>query len=181
MKTIHVEKKILENERMDVLLKLNAMEYLRIQDESDGKRCIGYVDLKGEYMVEDVIHDFHEFIECDIFAPSYKLMNQEFTVRLVDVNGEIDAGLMVNLSFEIDGLNEEDELKLEDEELDLLGLEDLFEENENMVTHCTLIVAKNDDTYETIAERFHVGVDELKKINNFIEIRPKQCILIPKP
>lgn len=180
MKTMNVEKRILVGETIDTLMNLNAQENLRIQNESDGKRCLGFVDLKGQYMVGNDVRDFHEFIECDIFAPSFKCSNEEFSVNLVDVNGVVDEGILVSLTFDITGLNEEDQLKVEDEELDLMGLEDLFEENENLYTNCTLIIAKAEDTYETIAGRFKVDVNELRRVNNEIEIKPKQCILIPK-
>lgn len=180
MKTVNVEKRILSDETIDVLLNINADENLRIQDENDGKRCLGFVDLKGQYMVENQIKNFHEFIECDIFAPSYKCDQNAFHVKLIDVSGVVEEGLLINLTFEIEGLNEEDSLTIEDEEMDLMGLEDLFEENENLYTNCRLIVAKVNDTYESIAARFDVSVEELKKANNEIEIRPKLCILIPK-
>lgn len=180
MKTMNVEKRILNDERVEQLLNLNAQENLKIQNEKEGKRCMGYVDLKGQYMTDGIVHDFHEFIECDIFAPIYKCTSDEFRVSLADVNGVVDEGILVNLTFDIEGLNEEDQLTYEDEELDLMGLEDLFEENENLYTNCTLIIAKMNDTYETIAERFHISADELRRANNDIEIKTKQCILIPK-
>lgn len=180
MTTMNVEKRILMDEKMDRLIKLNAQENLHLQDESDGKRCIGFVDLKGEYLVDQEVRKFHEFIECDIFAPTYKINSEAFNVTLVDVNGEIDHGLLVNLTFEIEGLNEEDGMSIEDDDLDLMGLEDLFEENENLYTNTRLIVAKHDDTYESIAERFSVDVDELRKANHDVQIKPKLCILIPK-
>ena len=180
MKTMNVEKRILQGERIDSLLNLNALEYLHVEFETAGKRCVGYVDLKGQYYVDDEVKDFREYIECDIFAPSYKCSNEDFKVELVDVNGMVDDGLLLSLTFEIFGLNEEDELKVEDEELDLMGLEDLFDENENLYTNCTLVIARMDDTYESIAQRYHIDINELKKANNNIQIRPKQCILIPK-
>lgn len=180
MKTMNVEKKILSGQKIDQLLNLKAEENLRIQEESDGKRCIGYVDLKGQYLADNEVVDFHEFIECDIFAPIYKCSKEPFDVLLSDVNGVVDDGIMVNLTFTIEGLNEEDMVTLEDEEMDLMGLEDLFEENENLYTNTTLIVAGVNDTYEKIAQRFGVDVEELRKVNNDIELRPKQCILIPK-
>ena len=86
----------------------------------------------------------------------------------------------MNLTFDIEVLTEEDQMTYEDEELDLMGLEDLFEENENLYTNCTLIIAKENDSYDTIAQRFNVTVDELRRANNDIHIKPKQCILIPK-
>lgn len=180
MKTMNVEKRILNDEKVEQLLNLNAQENLKIQNENEGKRCVGYVDLKGQYLSENKVHDFHEFIECDIFAPIYKCTNDEFRVMLSDVNGVVDEGILVNLTFDIEGLNEEDQMTYEDEELDLMGLEDLFEENENLYTNCTLIIAKANDTYETIAQRFNIAADELRKTNNHIEIKAKQCILIPK-
>ena len=180
MKNMNVEKRILGEVEIDQLLNLNAIENLRIQFESDGKRCLGYVDLKGQYLVNDEVKNFREYIECDIFAPSYKCSDEEFRVELVDVNGVIDQGILVNLSFEIYGLREEDELTYEDEELNLMGLEDLFEENENLYTNCTLVIAKESDTYESIASRYQISVSELKKANNDMQIKPKQCILIPK-
>ena len=180
MKIMNVEKKILIDAKMDQLLNLNANENLLIRNENEGKRCLGYVDLKGQYLVDDEVKSFREYIECDIFAPSYKCNEDEFTVHLIDVNGYIDDGLIVNLTFEINGLMNEEEYTYEDDELNLLGLEDLFEENENLYTNCTLVVAKDDDTYESIANRFKVDVEDLRKANNDIQIKAKLCILIPK-
>ena len=131
-------------------------------------------------MVDDEVRDFREYIECDIFAPMYKCTSDEFEVVLVDVNGYVDNGIQVNLEFEVHGILDEEEYTVEDEELDLFGLEDLFEENENYYTNTTLLIAKEDDTYESIAQRFQISVSDLKKANNEIEIKPKQCILIPK-
>lgn len=180
MKKMNVEKYILVNEEIDQLLNLNAQENLRIQIEHDGKRCVGYVDLKGQYLRNNEVFDFREYIECDIFAPIYKCNQDEFEVKLVDVNGYVDNGILVNLDFEIFGIVDEEFSTYEDDELDLLGLEDLFEENENLYTNATLIVSKENDTYESIAQRFQISVHELKKANNDVEIQPKQCILIPK-
>ena len=39
MKIMNVEKRILNDLKMDQLLNLNANENLMIRDESDGKRC----------------------------------------------------------------------------------------------------------------------------------------------
>lgn len=180
MKIMNVEKRILMNEKIDQILNLNAQENLRIQIESDGKRCLGYVDLKGQYLIDYEVKDFHEYIECNIFAPIYKCNSDEFVVTLSDVNGVVDDGILVNLSFNIEGISEEDQYSYEDEELDLLGLEDLFEENENLYTNATLIIAKENDTYESIAQRYSVSENELRKVNNDTEIQAKQCILIPK-
>ena len=180
MKIMNVEKRILDDVRIDQLLNLNANESLKIQYEKDGKRCIGFVDLKGQYLVDDIVKSFREFIECDIFAPIYKCNEDEFSVHLIDVNGLVDHGLIINLTFEITGLMNEDEYTYEDNELSLMGLEDLFEENENLYTNCTLVVAKEDDTYESIANRFKVDVNELRKANNDVQIKAKLCILIPK-
>lgn len=179
MKKMIVEKYILVNYKIDQLLNLNAQESLRIQIEHDGKRCVGYVDLKGQYMIDGEIRDFREYIECDIFAPMYKCTSEEFDVILVDVNGYLENGILVNLEFQINGIIDEEDV-FEEEELDLFGLEDLFEENENLYTNATLLVVKENDTYESIAQRFQIPVSELKKANNEIEIKPKQCILIPK-
>ena len=180
MKIMNVEKRILNDLKMDQLLNLNANENLMIRDESDGKRCVGYVDLKGQYLLDDEVKDFREYIECDIFAPSYKCNQDEFNVRLLDVNGVIENGLLINLTFEIFGLKDEEEYTYEDDELNLMGLEDLFEENENLYTNCTLVVAKENDTYESIASFYKVDVNELRKANNDVQIKPKLCILIPK-
>ena len=82
MKKMSVEKYILVNDKIDQLLNLNAQENLRIQMERDGKRCVGYVDLKGQYLVDNEVKDFREYIECDIFAPIYKCTSDEFEVVL---------------------------------------------------------------------------------------------------
>lgn len=179
MKIMNVEKRILEKQPMDSLISLKANEKFTIKKESNGNRCIGGVDLSGQYLMNQQVRDFNEWIECDIFAPLYKCSDEPFRVVLSDVNGEVNQGILVSLEFEIHGLLDESEENIEDDAMDLSSLEDLFEENENLYTSCRLIVTSMNDTYESLAMRYGVNVNELKAANQNKELTAKQCILIP--
>ena len=185
MKAMNVEKKILNGIKIENLVNVQANEFLEYSQENKGKRAIGYVKVSGQFISEGRLRNYEDSIEMDIFAPSNKLNGEEFLIRLKDVNGVVDDGIMIYLDFEIEGIKEENKdeqsmiIKQDDDEITIEGIEDLFEDNQNVYTSCRLIIAKNDDTYESIASRYQIDVDEIKSLNKNQPILPKQCILIP--
>lgn len=67
----------------------------------------------------------------------------------------------------------------EEAEADFESIEDLFDDADNVYTSCCLVVAKADDTYETIAGRYQVDVNELRNVNKNKGIEPKMLIMLP--
>lgn len=185
MKAMNVEKKILSGLTIENLVSVQANEHLNYTQEAKGKRALGFVKVTGQFFSEGKLRNYEENIELDIFAPNSKLNEEDFIIRLVDVNGVVDDGIMIYLDFEIDGLKAEVEeeksmiIKQEDEEITIESIEDLFEDNQNVYTSCRLIIARNDDTYESIASRYQLDVQEIRTLNKNQPITPKQCVLIP--
>lgn len=64
-------------------------------------------------------------------------------------------------------------------EADFESIEDLFDDADNVYTSCCLVVAKGDDTYETIASRYQVDANELRNVNKNKGIEPKMLIMLP--
>ena len=70
------------------------------------------------------------------------------------------------------------------EESDALTLlddcfDDLFEEEETTYTTCRLVVARPDDTYAAIAQRYAVDEGRLKSCNQDREIIGKTLVILP--
>ena len=70
------------------------------------------------------------------------------------------------------------------EESDALNLlddcfDDLFEEEETTYTTCRLVVARPDDTYAAIAQRYAVDEGRLKSCNQDREIIGKTLVILP--
>lgn len=184
MKAMNVEKKILNGIKIDDLVNIQANEYLTYREEAKGKRALGFIRVSGQFLSDEKIRQYEENIEVDIFAPLNKCSEEPFVVRLVDVNGIVDEGLMIYLDFEIEGLKEENQeascvIKQENDEISVDCIEDLFEDNQNVYTSCRLIIAKNDDTYESIAKRYEIEEALIRELNKNQPILPKQCVLIP--
>lgn len=183
MKEMNIEKKILSGFKMDALVSLSTEEDLRVIEEKQGMRCHGIVYIMGEFIVNEELRQFCEPIELDVYAPLHKLSDDLFHVELKDVNGVIDDGLLITLTLYITGMKEEKEesviVKQEDEDVTLEFMEDLFEDDNSMVISKRLVVAKNDDSYESIALRYQVDLNALKSINHNKDIISKQLVILP--
>ncbi|MEG2685402.1 MAG: LysM peptidoglycan-binding domain-containing protein, partial [Erysipelotrichaceae bacterium] len=57
--------------------------------------------------------------------------------------------------------------------------EDLFEDTNSVYTSYKLVVAKQDDSYETIASRYNINIEDLKSMNHNKVITPKMLVLLP--
>lgn len=183
MREMNIEKKILSGFKMDALVSISTEEDLRIIEEEQGMRCHGTIYIMGEFIVNDELRQFCEPIELDVYAPFHKLSDDLFHVELKDVNGMIDDGLLITLTLFITGMKEDKEesvvVKQEDEDVTLEFMEDLFEDDHSMIVSKRLIVAKNDDTYESISLRYNVDLNTLRSVNHNKEIIARQLVILP--
>ena len=69
----------------------------------------------------------------------------------------------------------------EDEEADVLSdtFEDLFEDDATPYTTCRLAVARAQDTYASIAARYHVDEAALRACNHERALQEKTLVLLP--
>ena len=76
---------------------------------------------------------------------------------------------------------EERALVQEDEEADVLSdtFEDLFEDDATPYTTCRLAVARAQDTYASIAARYHVDEAALRACNHERALQEKTLVLLP--
>ena len=76
---------------------------------------------------------------------------------------------------------EERALVQEDEEADVLSdtFEDLFEDDATPYTTCRLAVARAQDTYASIAARYHVDEVALRACNHERALQEKTLVLLP--
>lgn len=65
------------------------------------------------------------------------------------------------------------------EPTDISELEDLFEGTDSVYTPYRMIVAKPDDTYATIAQRYEVDESVLRDTNRSKDIFPKTLVVLP--
>lgn len=73
----------------------------------------------------------------------------------------------------------QEEVMKEEENSDQAKIEDLFEDANNVYTSYRIIVAKPNDTYETIAQRYQVEESSLRTVNANKAIQSKTLIILP--
>lgn len=207
MKEMNIEKRILKGLAIDGVIDVEAKTELDYRRESGGLRAVGPVIISGHCRIESEVRSFTETLELDVMAPRIKLSNSEpFSIEVLRVRGVADDGIMLMLDLGIHGIEDNktetlpptfdevieekkavfeepeviEESKREAEpETEFECIEDLFEDADNVYTSCCLVVAKADDTYETIADRYHVDINDLRMVNKNKGIEPKMLIMLP--
>lgn len=207
MKEMNIEKRILKGLAIDGVIDVEAKTELDYRRESGGLRAVGPVIISGHCRIESEVRSFTETLELDVMAPRIKLSNSEpFSIEVLRVRGVADDGIMLMLDLGIHGIEdnktetlpptfdeviEEKEAVFEEPEVieenkreaepetEFECIEDLFEDADNVYTSCCLVVAKADDTYETIADRYHVDINDLRMVNKNKGIEPKMLIMLP--
>lgn len=207
MKEMNIEKRILKGLAIDGVIDVEAKTELDYRRESGGLRAVGPVIISGHCRIESEVRSFTETLELDVMAPRIKLSNSEpFSIEVLRVRGVADDGIMLMLDLGIHGIEDNktetlpptfdevieekkavfeepaviEESKHEAEpETEFECIEDLFEDADNVYTSCCLVVAKADDTYETIADRYHVDINDLRMVNKNKGIEPKMLIMLP--
>lgn len=206
MKEMNIEKRILKGQQVDEVIEVNANANLTYKKDSSGIHTMGPIRVQGAFMVNEELKHFEETLEMDILAPLSKLNGEPFEIKVSDVTGIADDGIMLYIDLQIDGLRdarEEVVTKPEPEVKDVLEkpqpvkqveedtsetrvwepeiecIEDLFDDANNVYTSCRLIVAKEHDTYDSIATRYGVDVEDLMKVNKNKLIEAKVLIMLP--
>lgn len=211
MKEMNIEKRILKGQQVDEVIEVSANANLTYKKDSSGIHTMGPIRVQGAFMANDELKHFEETLEMDILAPLSKLSGEPFEIKVTDVTGIADDGIMLYIDLMIDGLrdgtkeevapkpipeevvpvkNEQSTSNKKDKTEDVEGnqrvwepeiecIEDLFDDANNVYTSCRLIVAKEQDTYESIAARYGVNADELMKVNKNKLIEAKVLIMLP--
>lgn len=203
MKTMNIEKQLQMDREVSSIEKLTVSEGLQYKKEEDGIRAIGPLYLIGSYSdAEGSPVMIRELIDMDVFAPAEKLSEEEFHIDIGEVQAQPQGTQIdVVIELQISGIKEEQEeghaamdmpqaqeeepeeraLVQEDEEADVLSdtFEDLFEDDATPYTTCRLAVARAQDTYASIAARYHVDEAVLRACNHERALQEKTLVLLP--
>ena len=208
MKTMKIEKELSLAHAVKELQRISVREGLQYKKEEDGIRAIGPLYVLGSYLdMQDRTQTIREMIDMDVFAPAQKLSQEDFVITIGEVISQArQQQLALSIELQIEGLREETPADVQEETLppaqesaaavdeekeavpaeesDALTLlddcfDDLFEEEETTYTTCRLVVARPDDTYAAIAQRYAVDEERLKSRNQDREIIGKTLVILP--
>lgn len=208
MKTMKIEKELSLAHAVKELQRISVREGLQYKKEEDGIRAIGPLYVLGSYLdMQDRTQTIREMIDMDVFAPVQKLSQEDFVITIGEVIPQTrQQQLALSIELQIEGLREETPADVQEETLppalesaaavdeekeavpaeesDALTLlddcfDDLFEEEETTYTTCRLVVARPDDTYAAIAQRYAVDEGRLKSCNQDREIIGKTLVILP--
>ena len=208
MKTMKIEKELSLAYAVKELQRISVREGLQYKKEEDGIRAIGPLYVLGSYLdMQDRTQTIREMIDMDVFAPAQKLSQEDFVITIGEVIPQArQQQLALSIELQIEGLREETPADVQEEPLppaqesaaavdeekeavpaeesDALTLlddcfDDLFEEEETTYTTCRLVVARPDDTYAAIAQRYAVDEGRLKSCNQDREIIGKTLVILP--
>lgn len=62
---------------------------------------------------------------------------------------------------------------------DISMMEELFDDKDNVITSYSFVVIKPGDSYASIARRYHIEEESLRKANNDKELLPKNLLVMP--
>lgn len=208
MKTMKIEKELSLAHAVKELQRISVREGLQYKKEEDGIRAIGPLYVLGSYLdMQDRTQTIREMIDMDVFAPAQKLSQEDFVITIGEVIPQArQQQLALSIELQIEGLRKETPADVQEETLppaqesaaavdeekeavpaeesDALNLlddcfDDLFEEEETTYTTCRLVVARPDDTYAAIAQRYAVDEGRLKSCNQDQEIIGKTLVILP--
>ena len=208
MKTMKIEKELSLAHAVKELQRISVREGLQYKKEEDGIRAVGPLYVLGSYLdMQDRTQIIREMIDMDVFAPAQKLSQEDFVITIGEVIPQArQQQLALSIELQIEGLPEETPADVQEETLppaqesaaavdeekeavpaeesDALNLlddcfDDLFEEEETTYTTCRLVVARPDDTYAAIAQRYAVDEGRLKSCNQDREIIGKTLVILP--
>ena len=203
-----IEKELSLAHAVKELQRISVREGLQYKKEEDGIRAIGPLYVLGSYLdMQDRTQTIREMIDMDVFAPAQKLSQEDFVITIGEVIPQArQQQLALSIELQIEGLREETPADVQEETLppalesaaavdeekeavpaeesDALTLlddcfDDLFEEEETTYTTCRLVVARPDDTYAAIAQRYAVDEGRLKSCNQDREIIGKTLVILP--
>lgn len=185
MKTMQIEKEFIFETSVRAVRTIDVKSALTYQNEKEGIRCTGLLTLVGSYIATTgQCYDFEESIEMNILAPKHKLGNETFRLELGKTTTTVSDGtLLVGIELQIYGVEEKEvREEIEEENQEIISkeeFEDLFEDDESTYTSYRLVVARANDTYTAIANRYQVDEQELRNCNQNKELEPKTLIILP--
>ena len=183
MKQIEIDKQILCKENVLDVKPLDLNDDFHYTNEEDGIRTTGTLTITGSYQSKEGIEQVHEILQMDIFAPKEKLTDEPFYIQIHqhDVAYQ-DTCITIHICFDVFGMiDEQVKQELEEKEYDVQeGLDDLFADADTTYTSYRLVVANKNDTYEQIAQRYHVDCKKLEDCNCHKELKAKTLIILPE-
>lgn len=196
MRTMKIEKFLEMNQEVLSIHNLKVEEDLKYMKQDDGIHAYGPVYINGEWEGSDGNHPIQEVLEFDVLAPNEKLSNEAFHLDVAQVQNEINQQqVILTITFSVSGLIEEnavvneisddiDELTTTEEPIEEIvdvseEFEDLLEDDNPTYTTYRFIVAQENDTYATIAQRYQINEDKLREVNHNKEIPYKTLVLFP--
>lgn len=184
MKEMKIEKTVELHQEFETVEDVRCFLKLDYVAEEKGIRAQGNIQLSANGIRNTLSHKIDEEIELDIFAPYEKIDPQSsFKVLLADWKSELNEDkLNLILEFAVDGLKEETEpeTKTADSNQEEAGLEDLLDDQNNIREVQRYVIAQQQDSYQTIAERCHVSLSALEACNHGKPISYKSLVLLPK-
>ncbi|MEG0313985.1 MAG: LysM peptidoglycan-binding domain-containing protein [Erysipelotrichaceae bacterium] len=204
MKKMQIEKYIQFDDVVDEIISINLSEDFSYSEEPIGLKATGPLYIKGSYLSNEQTIDFEETLQLDVLAPNEKLNGDNFKLEIDDYESEIDDGIHLTITLNIYGIKEDKLVKpveipkeIEQQTLtpqtmieqpnieqptdiaEIDDFEDLFEDTNSVYTSYKLVVAKQDDSYETIASRYNINIEDLRSMNHNKVITPKMLVLLP--
>ena len=169
MDVLAPNEKLMPNETFD----LEVMKYEAIPSE-DGIRLhvqMGIHGLREDSKVNEPV----EVSEASIPQPVAEPISQPQPVS-VPVR---ETAALAEAAPLAESIDQGGELPSAKEPTDISELEDLFEGTDSVYTPYRMIVAKPDDTYATIAQRYEVDESALRDTNRSKDIFPKTLVVLP--
>ena len=182
---------------------------MKYQTEDDGKRARGNIYVRGIYFDGEKKKALREIVALDVFAPNYKLIDEEFSVEVKDSRyNVVNQNLVLWIDLCVYGVNEneveeqedfDDEVVADTVEADEVNRYDeevieLVEEVDepNFVDEAydsfyqteqkmgfRMIVLKDISSYEILASKFEVDLLLLKMLNCNKELVKGALVLLP--
>ncbi len=185
MKEMKIEKTVDLHQQYEAVDQIHCDCKLDYVAEEKGIRAAGGIEVSGVGIFQEQTQTICEEIELDIFAPYEKIDQQSsFRVLLKDSSWTLRGNeLDMVLDFIILGLEDEkirDSILQNNQDHEAAAMEDLLDDQESIREVQHFAIAQRQDTYQTIAERYHVSEKELIAKNQNKPIEYKSLVLLPK-
>ncbi len=179
MKQVVIEKQIELDHAFDELIDLSCLEHLQTTALKDGLECSGIIQIKGIGIVDLHQVPVDESIDLNIFAPFYRLSEQEaFEVVLGSSEFKLNQNvLQCSFTFDVKGLKNEDETELI--ESDDASIEDLLDDSQVIFEKVRYALTSENDTYASIAQRLQLPENAIRKLNSDKALHGRELILLP--
>lgn len=171
MQRLFFEKQIDLNHALQELISISVNENLAYQDDQEGKRAIGTLEISGEYLRLASKERFNDQIEIDVLAPFDRLEEQEsFYLEVHDFDYHIQNGdLHLEIQVLAHGVGEKKERHIvvsEPEDDEMAVLEQIRQ----------LVTTQNTSDQETTEESFETSVKLINEVSIDAEIHEEPAV-----